>query len=335
MKTNIGCRLNSLLAFALTAILVVSCATVASSWREATTLNTIDAYEKFRTEYPHSEYDSLAKDKIEGLRDERQWTLSRQLDSPQAYEEYVKKYPKGRFVHEANRELEEHYYSLTKERGTVAAYEIFLERFPTGIFASEAEAKVKEAKELHDEFERVWKIDTIEAHQEFIRRYPNSLLANSSRARLEALREVADKRREEERQIAALKNIRVVQTSEYTQNQIPLLLVNYAGLAQSTLKEAGFSITKEDSSEFDATITIRVQWPILDMGAKVSGDIVLKSKGGSVIGRENFVDRISIVLPMNPALFKPGASGSMVGVDMMNFKKTLLSIFHKGTSKSQ
>jgi cell division protein FtsN len=75
-------------------------------------------------------------------------------------------------------------WQKTRETNTTEAYEQFLKRYPTGEFTAQAQARVKELYEERD-WQKARDADTVEAYQAFVKQYPEGKWTEEARIRVE------------------------------------------------------------------------------------------------------------------------------------------------------
>jgi cell division protein FtsN len=75
-------------------------------------------------------------------------------------------------------------WQKTRETNTTESYEQFLKKYPTGEFTAQAEARVKELYEERD-WQRARDLDTPEAYQAFLKQYPEGKWTEEARIRVE------------------------------------------------------------------------------------------------------------------------------------------------------
>src|SRR5260370_18710349 len=75
-------------------------------------------------------------------------------------------------------------WQKTRETNTAEAYEQFLKKYPSGEFTAQAEARVKELYEERD-WQKARDADTPEAYQAFVKQYPEGKWAEEARIRVE------------------------------------------------------------------------------------------------------------------------------------------------------
>jgi cell division protein FtsN len=75
-------------------------------------------------------------------------------------------------------------WQKTRESNTTDAYEQFLKRYPSGEFTAQAQARVKELYEERD-WQKARDADTPEAYQAFLKQYPEGKWTEEARIRLE------------------------------------------------------------------------------------------------------------------------------------------------------
>src|SRR3984957_17337860 len=75
-------------------------------------------------------------------------------------------------------------WQKTREANTTEAYEQFLKKYPSGEFAPQAQARVKELYEERD-WQKARDADTPEAYQAFLKQYPEGKWTEEARIRVE------------------------------------------------------------------------------------------------------------------------------------------------------
>ena len=75
-------------------------------------------------------------------------------------------------------------WQRTRETNTADAYEQFLKKYPSGEFTAQAEARVKELYEERD-WQKARDADTPEAYQAFLKQYPEGKWTEEARIRVE------------------------------------------------------------------------------------------------------------------------------------------------------
>ncbi len=75
-------------------------------------------------------------------------------------------------------------WQKTREENTTDAYELFLKKYPTGEFSAQAEARVKELYEERD-WQKARDADTPEAYAAFLKQYPDGKWTEEARIRVE------------------------------------------------------------------------------------------------------------------------------------------------------
>jgi hypothetical protein len=75
-------------------------------------------------------------------------------------------------------------WQKTRETNTAEAYEQFLKKYPSGEFAAQAQARVKELYEERD-WQKARDADTPEAYQAFLKQYPEGKWTEEARIRVE------------------------------------------------------------------------------------------------------------------------------------------------------
>lgn len=97
------------------------------------------------------------------------WNTTRATNTIEAYEDFLRQYPKSEFSSEARLLLEQLCYKQAKSKNTIEAYEDFIKRFPDGKFAGEARLLLEPLC-----FKNTKSQNTILAHREFLKKFPDS-----------------------------------------------------------------------------------------------------------------------------------------------------------------
>src|SRR5580658_8172557 len=75
-------------------------------------------------------------------------------------------------------------WQKTRETNTAESYEQFLKKYPSGEFTAQAQARVKELYEERD-WQKARDADTQEAYQAFLKQYPEGKWTEEARIRVE------------------------------------------------------------------------------------------------------------------------------------------------------
>ena len=125
--------------FAALLMLLAGCATVDTSWEEATSTETVQAYEAFLKRYPDSDYTVMAKEKIESL----QWQDATDQQTYSAFQKYLLAWPNGKHSSEAKNRIESLEWENAKRLNSLSWYESFLQKYPRSKFLAQARAELQ------------------------------------------------------------------------------------------------------------------------------------------------------------------------------------------------
>ena len=101
-----------------------------------------------------------------------------------SYQDYLRKFPKGKHVSEAKSKIEELRYDKCK---TIADYQKFINDYPKGKYVSGAKSKIEEL--------RYKECKTISDYEKFINDYPNSAYKSKAQTALDKLQREEEERR--------------------------------------------------------------------------------------------------------------------------------------------
>jgi outer membrane protein assembly factor BamD (BamD/ComL family) len=133
--------------FCCAAFIVAACGSAKYGWSQATTLNTIAAYQTFLSTYPNDPHTVDALSRIAKLQDEQAWTAAQVASTVQGYQQYLTAEPNGVHAQAAREEI------TTRERTaawrtaqtneTAQSLQDFLAKYPSGPEADQARDKLK------------------------------------------------------------------------------------------------------------------------------------------------------------------------------------------------
>ncbi len=115
------------------------------------------------------------------------WNAVKSTDTIQAYEKFLRDYPRGDLSDQARIRLNQLYeqrdWRYASSRNTIQSYEDFLKRYPRSSFSDGARSRL-EALYL----QKAKDLNTITAYEDFLRRYPESKFAGDIRNKIEELK---------------------------------------------------------------------------------------------------------------------------------------------------
>ena len=164
--------------FCVIPALLCGCMSVDTRWEQASSLNTIPAYEEFIKRYPGSEYEQKAMENIEAI----YWQRAAFQNSIEGLEGYLSKYPNAKHSLDAKARIETILWEKAKNKNTSSAYNWFIMWHPDSKYVP----KAKEKLELI-----AWKQavsqNAIFSLENYLYNYPNGKHASEARTRIEAL----------------------------------------------------------------------------------------------------------------------------------------------------
>jgi len=164
-----------------------------SAWKEAKSINTINAYEDFVSRYGKSKYAGEAKSRRTKLQCEQDWEETKKLNTITSYSAFLNKYPtseqatearneiraiKDKHVKQAEKERNEDWIK-TKETNTVVSYNAFLTKYPTSPYTSEINKKIEVLN-----YEDLIDSGSSEEMYRFLKEYPKSEYRKDIREKL-------------------------------------------------------------------------------------------------------------------------------------------------------
>jgi outer membrane protein assembly factor BamD (BamD/ComL family) len=117
-------------------------------WDKATAANTLQGYETFLKEHPHSKYADDAQGRILALRDELAWIAALKTNTIAAYNDYLKAWSGGVHVSDVPYQItavqRAAAWKTLQNNPSAASLQAFLAIYPQGRESNEARAKLKE-----------------------------------------------------------------------------------------------------------------------------------------------------------------------------------------------
>ena len=113
---------------------------------------------------------------------EVRWEKARSENTVEAYRDYLKHYPDGRYVYAAQAEMEKLSFANARKRNTVSAYEEYLKEYPKGKNADIARAEMETLA-----FADAQRRDTIGAYEDYLKGYPEGKNADIARSKLDPM----------------------------------------------------------------------------------------------------------------------------------------------------
>jgi len=136
-------RLSLLLpGVVLIAAALAGCHSANYEWSQATTLNTIAAYQDYIAKYPNGVHVVDAQARIASLQDDAAWNKAQVASTTEGYQQYLTTEPNGAHAQAARDEITQRDRSAAwrtaKNAGTAQALQDFLSKYPSGAEADQA-----------------------------------------------------------------------------------------------------------------------------------------------------------------------------------------------------
>ncbi len=140
-------RYKYLLPLALSAALGLSaCGSAQKDWMNASTENTVAAYQAYLTKHPGDEHAPEAKTRIAALQDEAAWQTAQGTNAAAGYQAYLQAQPNGTHVQAARDEIarleQAEAWKTAQADGSAGALQAFLQKYPQGNEADQARQKL-------------------------------------------------------------------------------------------------------------------------------------------------------------------------------------------------
>lgn len=165
---------------------LLGCATTKGDWKNATQLNTIQAYREFIVEHPQTKFTSLARKKIEKL----EWESTKRGDNLENYQQFISKYPYSDFTNSAKKRLEIIEMEKAKTINSYEAYKTFLKKYPSSEFKTEVTELLGMLEKSY--WQKAIELNTVEEYKAFLKMYPESKFASTAEDRIKSFMKSAN-----------------------------------------------------------------------------------------------------------------------------------------------
>jgi outer membrane protein assembly factor BamD (BamD/ComL family) len=126
---------------------LLACSSNEADWQQATTANTIGAYQDFLKQHPNGEHADEARGRIRSLEDDQAWVAAINSNTQQSFEQYLHNHPTGGHAQEARDRItgfnRAAAWKTAQSEGTPATLQAFLQKYPTGPESDEARAALQ------------------------------------------------------------------------------------------------------------------------------------------------------------------------------------------------
>ncbi len=130
----------------LAAITVVACSSAQKDWQQASSTDTVAAYQAFLEKHPNTTESVVARDRIHALQDEQAWAGAQQSNTVAAFEKYLQEQPAGVHIAEARDRIAANErsaaWAAAASADTPEALEAFIQKYPQTPEAGQAKAKL-------------------------------------------------------------------------------------------------------------------------------------------------------------------------------------------------
>jgi hypothetical protein len=125
---------------------LAGCHSANYEWSQATTINTIAAYQEYLNRYPNDVHVVEAQSRIAALQDEGAWNKAQVASTVEGYQQYLSSEPNGTHVQAAQDEITSREraaaWRSAQTANTAQAFQDFLTKYPTGLEADQAHKKL-------------------------------------------------------------------------------------------------------------------------------------------------------------------------------------------------
>ena len=131
----------------LLGLFLAACSSIEADWQQATTANTIGAYQDFLKQHPNGQHADEARSRIRGLEDEQAWDTAKTSSTEQSFQQYLRDEPNGTHAQDARDRItgfeRAAAWKTAQSEGNATAIQGFLQKYPTGPESDEARAALQ------------------------------------------------------------------------------------------------------------------------------------------------------------------------------------------------
>ena len=128
-------------------LFLIACSSIEADWQQATTANTIGAYQDFLKLHPNGQHADEARSRIHALEDDQAWMAAVTASTQQSFEQYLHNEPNGSHAQDARDRItgfeRSAAWKTAQSEGTPTAIQGFLQKYPTGPESDEARAALQ------------------------------------------------------------------------------------------------------------------------------------------------------------------------------------------------
>jgi hypothetical protein len=125
---------------------LAACHSANYEWSQATTINTIAAYQEYLNRYPNGVHVVDAQSRIAALQDEGAWNKAQVASTVEGYQQYLSSEPNGTHAQAAQDEITSREraaaWRSAQTTNTAQAFQDFLAKYPSGLEADQAHNKL-------------------------------------------------------------------------------------------------------------------------------------------------------------------------------------------------
>ena len=130
----------------LTAATLLACSSAQGDWTQATSQNTVTAYQTFINQHPDDPHAADARQRIQTLQDNQSWMNAQTTNTVDSYQQYIAAEPNGAHVQEARNRVTAFQSAAAWQdahnAGTAAALQDFLQKYPNAPQAQDARSQL-------------------------------------------------------------------------------------------------------------------------------------------------------------------------------------------------
>lgn len=137
----------SLVALVAAGILV-ACSSQQDDWKQAQQKNTVAAYQQFIHNYPNSQHDDAARQRIAQIKSNQAWQQARQTNTAAAYQSYGQQYPDSPHSQQARQRAadlqRQAEWSRIRDSNDITELQSFANRYPQSDEARQAQHRISQ-----------------------------------------------------------------------------------------------------------------------------------------------------------------------------------------------
>jgi outer membrane protein assembly factor BamD (BamD/ComL family) len=163
--------MKKLILFTVIFIFSLTCIAQKGKWKKAQKINTIESYQEFLRDYPNSEFNNEAEQKLIEL----EFNKAKKINTISSYKYFLNSYGINKYTKQATSNMIKLEFLEAQKKNTIKSYMEFSSKYPDGELSEQAKYAISDI-----DFRIAKSKNSVEELRYFIKKYPNSSLTNEA-----------------------------------------------------------------------------------------------------------------------------------------------------------